>query len=125
MGKALGGRPADSDCYINDKVDYEKVKEKAFYRQAIQRLQRAFEQQQRVALVCSEGKPENCHRSKLIGETLAEIGIPVVHIDESDQPVSQEEVIHRLTGGQLSLFGSPTFTSRKRYTAEEEDEHET
>ena len=34
--------------------------------------------------MCSEGKPEMCHRSKLIGATLDELGIPVLHIDEDD-----------------------------------------
>lgn len=65
--------------------------------------------------MCSEGKPENCHRSKLIGESLLALNIPVLHIDENDTLVDQEAVILRLTGGQLSLFGDLTFTSRKRY----------
>jgi hypothetical protein len=77
--------------------------------------------------MCSEGKPEQCHRSKLIGETLAGLGIPVAHIDEHDQVCSQDEVIQRLTGGQLSLFGDHEFTSRKRYSQtarDKEDEDE-
>ena len=39
----------------------------------------------------------------------------MLHIDENDALVDQEAVILRLTGGQLSLFGDLTFTSRKRY----------
>ena len=115
MGDMLGGLPADRDCYVDDKVDYERVKEKGFYRQGIGRVQRAFEQGLRVVLMCSEGKPESCHRSKLIGETLDELGIPIRHIDEKNELKTQKEVISRLTSGQLSLFGPQTFTSRKRY----------
>ena len=31
MGDTLGGRPDDETCYVNGKVDYEKVKATAFY----------------------------------------------------------------------------------------------
>lgn len=115
LGDALGGRPDDPTCYIDGKVDYEEVKRRPFYRQGIERLQRAFRQQQRVVLMCSEGKPESCHRSKLIGVSLAALDIPVVHIDETGAAKDQDEVMQMLTGGQLSLFGDPAFTSRKRY----------
>lgn len=105
MGNTLGGQPDDEHCYVNGVVDYEKVKATQFYADGINRLQTAFSQQQRIALMCSEGKPEECHRSKLIGVTLAKGEIPVVHIDENDTLQSQAEIINRLTGGQLSLFG--------------------
>lgn len=115
LGDALGGRPADPDCYVDDKVDYERVKQKDSYKAGIDRLCAAWQRGLRVAIMCSEGKPEQCHRSKLIGESLAALGIPVAHIDENDELRSQDEVIQRLTGGQLSLFGDYEFTSRKRY----------
>jgi uncharacterized protein (DUF488 family) len=117
LGDALGGRPADPTCYVDGKVDYEKVKQQPAYRQGIDRLQDAFRQQQRVALMCSEGKPEQCHRSKLIGASLAALEIPVIHIDEQGAAKTQDDVFQALTGGQLTLFGEPTFTSRKRYQA--------
>ena len=119
MGDTLGGQPDVLSCYTADgRVDYEKVKEKDFYRRGIQRLRDAHEQGLRVVLMCSEGKPEMCHRSKLIGETLTDEGIPVVHIDENGQLQSQQDVLLRLTGGQLGLPGldAPGFTSRKSYT---------
>jgi uncharacterized protein (DUF488 family) len=120
MGRELGGRPEDSACYTDGKVDYERVRESAPYQQGIARLERAYDQQQRVVLMCSEGKPEECHRSKLIGATLDTAGIAVCHIDENDELQTQETVIHRLTGGQLSLWGEQHFTSRKRYTRNED-----
>ncbi len=118
LGDQLGGRPADRACYVDDKVVYALVKEKAFYRAEIARVQAAFAKGLRVALLCSEGKPEECHRSKLIGPSLVELGIPVLHIDEHDALRTQDEVVAGLTDGQLSLFGDHDFTSRKRYQAE-------
>ena len=113
MGDSLGGRPDDETCYVNGKVDYEKVKATASYQRGIQRLHTAFSQQQSVALMCSEGKPEECHRCKLIGATLTNENIPVIHIDENDEQLTQAEVVERLTGGQLSMFGEDTFHSQK------------
>jgi len=130
MGDAIGGQPDDPDCYADGRVDYERVSQQAAYRAGIARLQRALDRGLRVVVMCSEGKPELCHRSKLIGETLTELGVPLLHIDENDELQSQAAVIERLTGGQLSLFGGHDFTSRKRYgpaqksaqTAEEEED---
>lgn len=119
MGDSLGGRPTDPDCFINGKVDYETIKGKPFYQTGITRLQTAFNRELRVVLMCSEGKPEQCHRSKLIAATLQGLSIPVLHIDENDETQDQEAVIMRLTDGQLSLFGEPEFQSRKRYRKDE------
>lgn len=121
MGDTLGGQPKDSVCHTDGKVDYDKVRAQPFFQSGIQRLQKAFEQQRPVALMCSEGRPEQCHRSKLIGEALAAVGIPISHIDEDGVIVSQTQVIDRLTKGQMSLFGETSFTSRKRYGAREDE----
>ncbi|RME57192.1 MAG: hypothetical protein D6790_13665, partial [Caldilineae bacterium] len=82
---------------------------------------RAWEQDIPVVIMCSEGKPENCHRSKLIARALVAAGVDVRHIDERDNLVSQEDVMLRVTGGQPSLFGDDFLhlTSRKRYMPDE------
>lgn len=117
MGDTLGGQPSDPACHTDGKVDYEKVRLQSFFHDGIERLKKAFELQRRAALMCSEGRPEQCHRSKLIGEALAAAGIPLYHIDEDGALLTQIEVIDRLTHGQMDLFGQPAFTSRKRYPA--------
>jgi uncharacterized protein (DUF488 family) len=115
MGDTLGGQPNDPACLTDGKVDYAKVRAQPWFDTGLQRLRAAFVQQRRVALMCSEGRPEQCHRSKLIGEALAALGLPVCHIDDDGALLTQEQVINRLTHGQLDLFGQPAFTSRKRY----------
>lgn len=115
LGDQLGGRPDDPTCYVDGKVDYAQVKTRPFYQAGLARLQQAFAQQLRIALMCSEGKPEQCHRSKLIAASLTALDIPVAHIDETGALKSQADVIDTLTGGQLALFGAESFTSRKRY----------
>jgi hypothetical protein len=47
--------------------------------------------------MCSEGKPSNCHRSRMIGRALAELNISVQHIDEKGELKSQETVMLEIT----------------------------
>ncbi len=122
MGDTLGGQPEDPDCYDEEgKIDYDKIRQKEFYERGIGRLRQAYQNQLHVVLMCSEGKPEMCHRSKLIGETLIEEQIDIAHIDENDQLISQQDVKLRLHKGQLSLFDDfHTYSSRKKYRPDEE-----
>jgi len=120
MGDLLGGRPSDPTCYRDGKVDYTALSRTPAYQHGIQRLKKAWMQGLRVCLLCSEARPEDCHRTKLIGQSLAEQGIPVRHIDADGSAVDHDLVMRRLTGGQQSLFGV-AFTSRKRYQVKESD----
>jgi uncharacterized protein (DUF488 family) len=121
MGDSLGGRPDDPTCYVEGRVDYARVQDKPYYQAGIARVQSAFTQQRRVALLCSEGRPEECHRTKLIGATLTTLGIPVAHIDENGEMLTQAQVLERLEGAQLTLFDEPTLASRKRYKDTNDD----
>lgn len=114
MGDLLGGLPPEEECYTEGKVDYQKVKIQPFYLRGIKRIETAYQKKIPIVLMCSELRPESCHRSKLIGQTLSDRKLEVKHIDETGQLTTQEEIIERITGGQLNLFGDD-FTSRKRY----------
>lgn len=117
MGDTLGGRPRDDTAYFEDgRVDYEKLAEKDFYQKGISYLHTAWNKQLRIVLMCSEAKPQACHRSKLIGKTLRKQNIEVAHIDETAAIKTQEQVDLLLTDGQLSLFDDMLGLSRKKYT---------
>ena len=123
MGDLLGGRPNDPTCYDADgKVIYDAVRVTATFGHGLERLRKGHQQDLRLMLMCSEGKPESCHRSKLVGVALEEMGITVLHIDEQDAIQTQAEVISDLSGGQPSLFGDLEFTSRKRYHRPEDED---
>lgn len=109
MGNQLGGRPDDPSCYTeNGNVDYAQCRQRDFFQAGIARLLTAGERGYSLALLCSEGNPANCHRSGLIGEELAERGVPVLHLlpDGSHKPHS--EIIRQRTKGKIPLpgFGS-------------------
>jgi uncharacterized protein (DUF488 family) len=104
MGDSLGGRPSDPTCYdAEGKVDYEKIKAQPIFQQGIERLKTAYHKNIPVAIMCSESKPTECHRSKLIGNVLDDDKISLAHIDEKYNIKTQAEL-------QGSLF----ISSRKK-----------
>jgi uncharacterized protein (DUF488 family) len=92
MGEQLGGRPKDPDCY-DDKghVDYSVLAKQAYFLEGIERLKTAFHKKIKLAIMCSESKPQECHRCLLIGKVLQEQNIPIIHIDEKGNPKTQDE----------------------------------
>ena len=117
MGDTLGGRPKDSSCYVDGKVDYAKVREKSFYQKGISYLQTAWGKQLRIALMCSEAKPQECHRTKLIGNTLAEQNIDVVHIDETGATKTQlliNQIIQVFKDEQPTLLSQEWLLTNKK-----------
>ena len=114
MGKELGGRPSDDTYYDEGIVLYDKIKDSELFKKGIERLLKAASINCNVALMCSELKPENCHRSKLIGEVLREKDVEVLHIDENGVAQSQQYIINKTIKFQPRLFDD-TFTSRKSY----------
>lgn len=119
LGDELGGRPDDPSVYEQGKVVYNLVREKDYFRKGLERILDAGRKNLKVCLFCSEGDPAKCHRSKLIGAALAEAGHEVLHIDPDGTCNNQEEVIQRVTGGQLDLFGD-NFTSNRSYLKDDQ-----
>jgi len=119
FGDTLGGRPECPCCYDNEgKVDYEEVKKQDFFRKGLSRVKTAYNKELKIVLMCSESKPEECHRTKLIGEELVREGIRLRHIDEKGRLKTQTDIILKLTKGKnvVDLFGNiENFTSRKQY----------
>ena len=122
MGDTIGGRPSDRTCYdIEGKVDYEIVKTKDFFLNGIARLKKAYEKEIQIVMMCSESKPCECHRSKLIGRHLSNEFIYLKHIDEKNRIKTQADVINELNKGMpdTTLFPDEikiNTTSRKSYT---------
>jgi uncharacterized protein (DUF488 family) len=95
MGDALGGRPANSNFYDEKgKVNYDLLRESEAFKHGIKRIETAYEKNVKVALMCSEVKPSECHRSKLIGVVLHELNVEVQHIDENGVLQSQAEIFN-------------------------------
>lgn len=95
LGKELGGRPARPEMYTEGRADYEKMAASPEFRAGLARLIEAAGRL-RVAAMCSEADPLDCHRCLLVGRALAEAGHDLAHILASGEIVSHAEIEERL-----------------------------
>lgn len=118
LGDVLGGRPDDPSCYDDEgHVDYDRCRASDAFTVGIDRAETAYHEGHALALLCSEARPEDCHRSKLLAEMLNERGVPVCHIDPSGELVEHGEVAVKLRGPQMSLMAEGLGRSRRAYRA--------
>ena len=109
MGKELGGRPEGAEFYdAEGHVRYDRLAESPLFLAGLDRLITGAERY-RVAMMCSEENPTDCHRRLLITRVLAGRGIPVQHIRgdgriESEAALAAAERSAEEAAGQLSLF---------------------
>ncbi|WP_254438900.1 DUF488 domain-containing protein [Ruegeria arenilitoris] len=79
LGKELGARSEDESCYIDNVVSYQKLAKTSLFLSGIRRVEDGS-QRYRVALMCSERDPTECHRTILVSRILQERGAQVSHI---------------------------------------------
>ena len=95
MGRALGGRPDDPSCYEDGRVRYDRLAETPLFREGLERIVDGA-QRQRIALMCAEKEPLDCHRTILVGRSLAERGVAVAHILADGTLEPHDETMGRL-----------------------------
>lgn len=79
LGRELGARASDPNCYEHGKVSYARLaRTPQFERGIAQVLDLA--QTQRLSLMCAEKDPLTCHRIILVARALEARGIAVEHI---------------------------------------------
>lgn len=95
LGKELGARPEDPNCYIKGKVRYRKLAETELFKEGLQRVI-AGSKSARVALLCAEREPLLCHRGLLIARELEMLDIPVTHILADGRIEPHDQTVVRL-----------------------------
>lgn len=92
LGDELGGRPPEPDLYDPDgHVLYGEVAKTGRFLTGISRLLEGSEKY-RVAMLCSEEDPFNCHRRLLVTRVLADRDVPVIHIRGDGTTISEAEL---------------------------------
>lgn len=74
------------------RVDFDKVRASSEFKQGIQRLEKAIDRGYKVALMCSEANPFDCHRFSMVSYELVREGIRVQHILRDGHLVENQEV---------------------------------
>ena len=134
-GKELGGQPTDRAYYDDDgRVAYDKLAATAAFEKGIVcvldtvsvhpatgsepapysiRGRTAASPARRIALMCSEKEPLDCHRTLLIGQTLAKHSVAVAHIHADGSLETHEDAMNRLLDAFKLPHNGDLFRSRE------------
>ena len=116
LGAELGARSEDCSCYENGKVQYDRLAKTDAFKQGLDRVtegSRAY----RVALMCAEKDPLDCHRTILVARHLVERGIEVKHVLAEGGIETHDDAMRRLLQ-TLSLPEHDMFRSRDQIIAD-------
>lgn len=123
LGEELGARSKDPNCYVNGKVQYRLLAKTALFRRGLERLH-SGRQQWRIALMCSEREPLECHRTLLVARELDAEGVDVAHIHADGHLEShldaQARLVKMLKLSEQDLFRSPAQILDDAYARQED-----
>lgn len=95
LGEELGGRPKAERFFCNGVADYEKMARTKDFERGLERVIEGAKKY-RIAMMCSEHDPLDCHRCLLVGRALHERGIVVRHILSSGEIIDHRQIEERL-----------------------------
>lgn len=112
LGEALGGLPSARVRSQMRGSGYGAMAATEAFREGIARVGRGREQH-RIALMCAERDPIDCHRALLVGRALAGAGVAVEHIHANGETEGQAALERRLLdaagrGEGGDLFATPS-----------------
>ena len=91
----MGARSEDPSCYENGKVQYPRLAATPVFKAGIERVL-AGAAKFRLALMCAEKEPLDCHRTLLVSRALESAGASIAHILADGSLEPQEKTMSRL-----------------------------
>lgn len=79
LGRELGARREEANCYVDGQAVYECVALLPLFRDGIQRILQGAAHHD-IALMCAEKEPLDCHRTVLVCRHLRPHGLHIQHI---------------------------------------------
>ncbi len=105
MGNELGARRVESEVIEpNGKVNFEKVRKLDSFKNGIMRLKTDIEKGFKIAVMCSEKDPFECHRFSLVCYSLQKEGLKIGHILEDGSILENAELEKRFLSKVPDLF---------------------
>jgi uncharacterized protein (DUF488 family) len=108
LGETLGARSTDPACFEHGRVSYARLAESAPFKRGIEQLVGAAATQ-RVAIMCAEKEPLDCHRTILVGRVLERQGVTVRHILADGSVEENRQTLERLSA-RLKLPADDLFS---------------
>lgn len=98
LGNELGPRSKDPDHYDGSgQVQFDRLKRSSLFETGIERLQSGLDKGLKIALMCAEKDPANCHRSLLVSHYFCEhFKTDIQHINHDGGLESQSQLEQRL-----------------------------
>ncbi len=116
LGRELGARSGDPGCYVDGRVQYDRLAQTPLFAAGLQRVAQGMASH-RLALMCAEKDPLVCHRAILVCRHLIARGIGVQHILEDGRLESHEGALSRLLV-ELGLSARDFFMNHAEITEE-------
>ena len=120
MGNYFGARPTDSSLYsTNGYLDFEKVANSSRFKKGFDNVAKGVKQGYRIAFMCTEKDPIECHRAILVTNAFYKAGYSVEHIMPDNTIQTQQDINERLLDmyypnrNQLSLFVSENLSAEQ------------
>lgn len=111
MGKEFGARRNNRDLYSKEGyLDFEKTSLDKDFKTGMSRIEDGINKGYRIAFMCTEKDPFDCHRCILVGRQFKEVGHNVKNILPNGNCITQEEIEKRLLDkyfpdrNQVTLF---------------------
>ena len=95
LGRELGGRSDDPACYEGGQIQYELVARTSVFHEGLARVVGGAASW-RVALMCAEKEPLDCHRTLLVAPALVATGVDVAHILADGELETHQRTMDRL-----------------------------
>jgi len=111
MGTYFGARPDDKELYTKEGyLDFEKARKAERFQTGVENVVKGIRAGNKIALMCTEKDPIECHRAIMVARTFYERGIDVQHIMADGVLQSHDVLEQRLLNmycpdrHQISLF---------------------
>lgn len=95
LGRELGARPNNQNCYVNGKAVYNRIAATPEFLIGLERVCKGAERHQ-IALMCAEQDPITCHRAILVCRPLKKRGLEIQHILKNGDLESHDRLEDRL-----------------------------
>ena len=79
FGEEFGARREEKGLLTDGMVDFEKVAKNEKFIKGINRIEKGLEKGYRIALMCTEKEPIECHRTILVSRNLYLKGMVILH----------------------------------------------
>ncbi len=115
LGRELGARRDESNCYVGGKVSYDRIAKAEAFRAGLTRLEQDAVSST-VALMCAEKDPLDCHRTVLVSRHAAAF-TKIFHI-RADGSLEAHSDLEQRMRRMYGLFDSDLFIPPEAQLAE-------